>query len=224
MNLFSASISRAKKLPAKLLPGLLNTGVVVGPVAAISDAVVNCFVIQAPDGLICIDTGWRADIVAAGFLKLKLSPDLVQAVFLTHQHWDHAGCVELFPAAKLYAGAPFASLSVSQKYNVNQIGEEQPVTVAGLIVNAVESPGHTPDSVSYLVDESYLFTGDALRLKRGIAHPLAACLNQDKVQARCSIQKLARLNTVRYLFTAHSGMTANAQEAFQPWRAGRQAI
>lgn len=46
------------------------------------------------------DTRWRApvDVLA----RLGVRPDQVDTVVLTHNHFDHAGCVGAFPAAHVY--------------------------------------------------------------------------------------------------------------------------
>ena len=82
-----------------LFPGLLDTGPVAERLAVVRDGMVNFYVVEAPDGLVCVDAGWRASAVARGFAKLGLAESDVVAVFLTHMHWDHARGCRAFPRA-----------------------------------------------------------------------------------------------------------------------------
>jgi glyoxylase-like metal-dependent hydrolase (beta-lactamase superfamily II) len=179
-------------------------------VFAIRDLLMNLYVLQTDTGLACIDTGWNATRVRRGFASLGLDMRDVHEVFLTHHHWDHARCAGLFTNATVFIGKP-ESL-VPEDWQQLRDGD----TVRG--VQAVATPGHTPDSMSYLVDGRYLFAGDALRLRRDVAVPFYACLNQDQAAVRRSLEKLAQLNGIECLLTGHSGLTTDVAGAFRLWR------
>jgi glyoxylase-like metal-dependent hydrolase (beta-lactamase superfamily II) len=96
----------------------------------------------------------------------------VHLILLTHGHADHAEGARLLQEM---TGAPMTA--VDPAYAVG----EQPLTgsasfdVAGLSVRVLSTPGHTADSVSFLVedDEPAVLTGDTV-LGRGstvVAHP-----------------------------------------------------
>ena len=180
------------------LSGLLATSPVGDGVMAIRDGIVNLYVVQGPAGLICIDAGWRPTAVEAGFAALGLDPMNVAAVFLTHRHWDHARAASLFVKAVV-------STRTSD-------------VCAGLAVRAIATPGHTADSMSYLVDGRLLFTGDLLRLRAGKAVPNHWWLGGNQKLMRQSIRKLSAITDVECLLTAHTGLTRNFAEALADYR------
>ncbi len=112
---------------------------------------------------------------------LKKHDRKLEAVLLTHGHWDHMqGAAKLRAAgAKVYAhpdtrlliedpdstqsvfmlpGAAVAACAVDVE--VRQGGE---ITLDGAVCKVLEVPGHCPGSVAYYFPKSkYVFTGDAL--------------------------------------------------------------
>lgn len=186
-----------------VLPGLLETGAVNDRIMAVRDGLVNFFVVRGTDGLVCIDAGWRPQSITTGFEKLGLRIDDVAAVFLTHAHWDHARCADLYPNAHVYPAD-------------QEIGVAR--EIAGLTIQSIATPGHTDDSASYLVDGKYLFTGDAIFMRKGRAHLFPSKHNRDQDAARESIRKLARLRVIECVLTAHTGAAFDADEAFRNWR------
>lgn len=95
---------------------------------------------------------------------LKLVEELgltLVMVLETHVHADHitgAGALRQRTGAKVVAsrrGAPCIDV---------QVGDGDVVRVGGLEVKVLETPGHTDDSLSFLVGNK-LFTGDALLVR-----------------------------------------------------------
>jgi glyoxylase-like metal-dependent hydrolase (beta-lactamase superfamily II) len=207
---------------AKLFcPGLLETGPVSETLLVIRDGWVNFFVVKAPGGLLCIDTGWRATNVSRSFERLSLDIQEVKVVFLTHLHWDHARCLSLFKQAELYVGEHeqphFFMRQRVVEQSFRRLYDGQMLSVCGLDVRVIATPGHTPGSVSYLVGNSLLFTGDTLRLRQGSVAPSPSCFNQDGDVLKASLRKLASVQGVDCLLTAHSGFSKKPAEAFAPW-------
>lgn len=205
-----------------ILPGLLETGPVSDRISAVQDGLVNFYVVKGPEGLVCVDAGWRPICVTHGFEALGICIGDVAAVFLTHRHWDHARCCDFYPNAQVYVGGdegtPHQSkLPHSSRPRV-RVQDGEVVMAAGLAVRAVATPGHTPDSFCYVVDGRFLFTGDALRLRRGEVARFPSKYNHDREAVKCSIRKLARIEGIECLLTAHTGTTCDVEAAFQEWR------
>lgn len=205
-----------------MLPGLLETGPLDERIMAIQDGLVNFFVARGPEGLVCIDSGWRTHSVEQGFQALGLDVRDVAAIFLTHRHWDHARCADFYPQARVFAGAaaaaaPHGTERPDAPPRVT-VRDGQLLTIAGLEVRVVETPGHTPDSICFVLEGRYLFTGDALRLRRGKVVPFPSKFNQDPAATKCSIRKLAGLAGIGCLLTAHTGLTRDPDAALQDWR------
>lgn len=122
---------------------------------------------------IVIDAGDREDFE---FIKKEIekivSLEKIKIVLLTHLHYDHVGCIDLFPNAKIYADK-----KEIEDYQLNSegfyfyVGEVDdiltkkmrplPDEIGGLKVLRV--PGHTRGAVAFL-DEKHkvLFSGDTL--------------------------------------------------------------
>ena len=99
----------------------------------------------------------------------------VAAILLTHGHPDHAAGARKF--AEL-AGAPVRALDPALRLGDEGLAGGDVVAVGGLELRVVATPGHTSDSLSFLLAgtgpaDSALLTGDTV-LGRGttlIAHP-----------------------------------------------------
>jgi hydroxyacylglutathione hydrolase len=206
-------------------PGLLETGPVDQGLWAILDGFVNYYVVEAPAGLICIDTGWRNSRLRSGFKRIGFDTRDVVAVFLTHLHWDHASCAGMFPGAELFAGggevpSGFMKRRLSN-LSLTQVADGQSVIVAGTTVLGIKTPGHTHGSMSYLVEGRKLFTGDTIRLSNGRVVPFPACFNRDGEALERSIRVLARIQGTENLLTSHSGLCRDPESAFDRWQTPR---
>jgi glyoxylase-like metal-dependent hydrolase (beta-lactamase superfamily II) len=95
----------------------------------------------------------------------------VGVVLLTHGHLDHSEAARSFAAA---AGVGVRALDPAHRLGDEGLGGGDVVDVDGLVVEVVATPGHTGDSLSFVLPESgALLTGDTL-LGRGttvVAHP-----------------------------------------------------
>lgn len=211
------------------MPSLLNTGPLCQEVLAVRDGPVNFYVVRGTNGLCCFDTGWRAAQVLRSFDALGLDVADVVAVFLTHLHWDHARCHVLYRNARIYVGARESSGLFSMKPGRSAqswvlVQEGELISVTGRRVRVLATPGHTVGSVSYLVDDRQLFTGDALRLRRDEVITFWPRLIGDRQAMTRSIQKLAQLQNVERLLTAHTGATTEVASAFRRWQTPAQRL
>jgi glyoxylase-like metal-dependent hydrolase (beta-lactamase superfamily II)/rhodanese-related sulfurtransferase len=78
----------------------------------------------------------------------------------THQHADHIS------AARDLAKAENAKLYLSKyegyEAGANFVGDTDEISFGSAKLRVIHTPGHTPGSLSYVVDEKYVFTGDIL--------------------------------------------------------------
>jgi len=84
----------------------------------------------------------------------------INKVFDTHQHADHVS------AASDLAKAENAKLYFSkyEGYDINAtfVGDADEVSFGKTKIRVLHTPGHTPGSLSYIINEEYVFTGDIL--------------------------------------------------------------
>ena len=67
------------------------------------------------------------------------------------------------------------------------------------------TPGHTPGSMSYLVNDSILFTGDTLTIQKGKVKPFFWLQNMNTRLQKESIKKLLKIDNVKMICTGHTG-------------------
>lgn len=87
----------------------------------------------------------------------------IDFVFDTHVHADHiSGGRELaeYVGATYYLGAGAADRDVT--YDYHPLDANEVVTVGSVDIKAIATPGHTSESMSYLVDAEAVLTGDTL--------------------------------------------------------------
>ena len=112
-----------------------------------------------------IDPGYDAPAILGKVNALGLS---VEAILLTHGHFDHVGAVKELAAktaCRVYLHP--ADLSLPPMLTAGQIPctdtyeEGDRLTLPGLSVHVLHTPGHTPGSVCLLCGDA-LFSGDTL--------------------------------------------------------------
>ena len=182
----------------------------------------NCYLVRAADSKTCavIDPGYEPETVLGKVQELGLTVD---AVLLTHGHFDHVGGVEaivkatgcalwthrndwsLFPNPinkRLYpiANRDFAEVSFCE--------DQEEITAGGLTFTVFETPGHTAGSVCYLC-ENALFSGDTLFA--------GSCGRTDlpggsKRSLRASLVRLSGFDDALSVYPGHGCATTMAAE------------
>jgi glyoxylase-like metal-dependent hydrolase (beta-lactamase superfamily II) len=127
----------------------------------------NTWILRAPDSQACvvIDPGPDDD----EHLAMVASSGPVATILLTHGHPDHSeGAARLAELTR----APVRALDPAHRLGDEGLGEGDVVAAAGLEVRVAATPGHSSDSLSFVLADAVL-TGDTI-LGRGttvVAHP-----------------------------------------------------
>ena len=211
----------------KLSP--LETREIADGVYAIQDSYVNLFLVKTNDTYIAIDAGNNEKQVSRELLKLKIDPKKVAAVFLTHSDVDHIAACSLFENAVIYlpkAEEPMVTGQISRfLFMKNQLAhphelleDNQILTISGLKIKGILTPGHTPGAMCFLVNDTHLFTGDTMGIKNGEVTQFNDLFNMNTLRQRNSITRLAALSGVEYIFTAHYGIIDSPETAFRNWK------
>jgi len=203
----------------------LETGEVVKGVYSLKDSRVNMYLVKTSNTCIAIDAGNDTENIRKELKRMNVNPADVAAVFLTHSDADHVGALDLFQKARIYLSkqevqmidgskSRFLVFKNQLKFVYTVLDDNETIHIDSLKIMAVSTPGHTPGSMCYVVDGQYLFTGDSMGLRSGKADIFSKTINMDNKTQRESMQKLASLTRVKYIFTAHHGYSDSFDNVF----------
>ncbi len=146
----------------------------VGPVQE------NCFIVRtkgSEQGVI-VDPGDEADRILTAVDALGITS--VQAILVTHTHFDHVGAVtpvaeatnapvycpelERQVLANIMDYVPWPGFGPFESYEADHtVRGGETLNLAGLSIDVIFTPGHSPGHVTYaLAEEQALFSGDVL--------------------------------------------------------------
>lgn len=167
--------------------------------------IVNMFVFKDGNDVICIDTGFGKWTVKSALSKFGINTSSVSNIFLTHSDYDHAGCINLFKDAQIHLSIDEEQMingttprAMGMRYNsrikrpYHLLHDGDIIEVGKIKVQGISTPGHTPGSMSYLINDAYLFVGDTLSLIKGKVHTFPFFINKDTKTQKESIRKLAK--------------------------------
>lgn len=136
-------------------------------VLPLGDYQTNCYIVHEENSTDCliIDPGYEPGILSSYLEEKGLTP---AAILLTHCHFDHVGAVKdlaaqydckVFLDKKELAMPPM--LTNGPLYYTDGYGDGDTLTLAGIPIQVLETPGHTPGSVCLIMEDT-LFSGDTL--------------------------------------------------------------
>ena len=203
----------------------LATGEVIPNIYAVKTGSVNFYLIKGDTGYILIDAGGSIEQADRALKDLKILPDDIVAIFLTHSDSDHTASIPLFSNAKLYIHELEVQMidgttkrnsrrSNSLDAGFSVLKDNDKVEMDGITVLGIATPGHTPGSMSFMLNDKYLFTGDSMALINGKVSLFISVYNMDeKIQSE-SLKKLSDVGA-KYIFTAHHGYSDNPAYVFE---------
>jgi glyoxylase-like metal-dependent hydrolase (beta-lactamase superfamily II) len=146
----------------------------VGPVQE------NCFVLRQTDAgtALIVDPGEEADRLLSAVDELGI--EKVEAILVTHTHFDHVGAVapvaqatgapvycpelEREVLANIMDYVPWPGFGPFESYEADHtVAGGETLELAGMKIEVLFTPGHSPGHVTYAIrDERALFSGDVL--------------------------------------------------------------
>lgn len=171
---------------------------------------VNCYVVHNADSDCCvvIDPGYSPRKIDAFLQEKGLH---LEAILLTHGHFDHVGGVkDLAEDCKVYLHPlehtmPQA-LTAGKLYATDEYSDS--FSVAGMDFTVLHTPGHTPGSVCLIVEDA-MFSGDTLFAGSCGRTDLPG---GDWATIQTSLHHLAELPGDYRVFPGHAEETTLAQE------------
>ena len=218
----------------------LNTGFIDDRVSCIREYVANIYFYTKDDHTIMIDAGYNYDRLAEKMQWLNINPKQIKEILVTHQDTDHIGAIEkgsdeLFSNATIYIGKVENEYLEGHKHRKvfwglttlpqvvidNQkvlIEDGQVFYIGNIKVEAILVPGHTWGHLVYLIDDSYLFTGDTIWFGADGGYAFLNTLAEDRKLQCQSLQRLKEILEKRNLqlkiITGHTGWTNDFVFAF----------
>ena len=146
----------------------------VGPVQE------NCFIVREKDSgtALIVDPGEEADRLLKAVDELGI--EKVEAILVTHTHFDHVGAVapvaratgapvycpelEREVLANIMDYVPLPGFGPFESYEADHtVAGGETLELAGMKLDVLFTPGHSPGHVTYAIrDQRALFSGDVL--------------------------------------------------------------
>lgn len=192
----------------------IEDGRKVGPLVQVKDSFTSCFLLEyAPKRAALFDACWNDEgqAVQKALEANGLTPDAVDAVFLSHGHTDHLGGLGMLPQASVYALEAERDLIREGGNAVNvplQDGDE--VVLGDYTIHVYAVTGHTRGSAVYEVDGVLLMGDTVIAQKDGSLAPPAERYSDDPAENDASVRALMeRLDeagvAVDWVAPSHSG-------------------
>ena len=169
----------------------------------------NCYLVQKGDRGFLVDPGGAAETVIQACNELGFTPE---AILLTHGHFDHVGAVaelvEHWPDLPVYCHVNDVSdvpgdFTWLKGPTWKPLTDGQILDLAGLQIETLHTPGHSPGSCCFLVG-GHLFTGDVLfRFSMGRTDLPGG----DNGQMTASLKRLAALPGDYQVYPGHDSPT-----------------
>lgn len=182
---------------------------------ALGDYQTNCYIVTEGEHCLLIDPGYESPRLLSALKGLT-----VEAILLTHGHFDHVGGVRALAAefdCPVYLGRRELTLppmmSAGPLYYTHLLDEGR-YTIAGFEVQVLSTPGHSPGSSCFILGDA-LFAGDTLFA--------GSCGRTDfpGSDPRAMKDSLARLSSLAQDYTVYPGhgeaTTLSEEKRYNPY-------
>jgi glyoxylase-like metal-dependent hydrolase (beta-lactamase superfamily II) len=218
----------------------LNTGRIDDHVACVREWIANIFFYTKNGTTIMIDAGYNYERLAEKMEWLDIDPASIQHILITHQDTDHVGALEqdselLFRDATVYIGEienRYLTGEVRRKvfhglYKLPMVKTDnrkvllkdgEIINIDSIKIECILVPGHTWGHMVYLIDDTYLFTGDTIWFGADGGYSFLSTLAEDNKLSVNSLEKLETNIRSRnhriVVITGHTGWTDDPDFAF----------
>ena len=207
-----------KMKPAKT-GQILNTNIY-----AINNFYGTLYLIKINSGYIMFDAGTVIEELEDSLKIIGIDAKDVKCIFLTHSDGDHVAGLPLFPNANIYMSEdelPLINGTVKRAKSIENkipsgididkiilLANNSEYSFGGIKIKCIKTPGHTIGHMVYLVDEKYLFSGDAFDIKKGKINVHISSM--DTKLSKETIKGLEKtINSSSIVFTSHFGFMVN---------------
>jgi glyoxylase-like metal-dependent hydrolase (beta-lactamase superfamily II) len=195
-----------------------ETGALNDSVWCIKDHYVNAYIFKGKNGYIMIDAGIAKKNFNLELIRIGIKSKKISAIFLTHTDGDHIGAIGLFKNVKIYMdkdeeqminGTTGKTKFSKTKWKFGPytlLNNNDTLTIDGLKIRIIETPGHTPGSSCYIIGNDYLCSGDNLIMKDGKYEHFVEKFNMNTSKQVESLKSLPDPSSFKYILTGHYGV------------------
>jgi len=195
-----------------------ETGAINDSVWCIRDKFLNAYIFKGEDGYLIIDAGMNAKRFRKAMEKTGIRPEQISALFLTHTDGDHTGATGLFSKATIYLHKDEEQMingtTGKTKYSKTKwkygpyilLNSNDTLSIDGLKIKIVHTPGHTPGSACYIIGNDYLATGDNLVVTNGEYKHFIEMFNMNTPEQIESLKSIPDPVSFKYILTGHHGV------------------
>lgn len=198
-----------------------ETSAINDSVWCVKDKFVNAFIFKGKTSYLMVDAGYGKGSFHHELKKLGITPDKITTILLTHSDGDHTGSIGLFKNPAVYMHKeeeqmingttakmkPFKTIWKYGPYHL--FDNNDTLSIDGLKIKVIHTPGHTPGSVCYVIGNDYLLIGDNCIVVNGKAEPFVEKFNMNTAEQIQSIKALPDLKSFKYILMAHHGIVRN---------------
>ena len=186
-------------------------------VFCIRDKFVNAYLFRGYEGYLMVDAGLSEKRVLEELNKLGIDRSEILAVILTHTDKDHTGALGAMENAGIFLHSEeeqmingetakhiFKTRWKNVFYSLFESGDILNIDIFSIEV--IHTPGHTPGSCCFIVNDDYLLTGDNLLVEDGGYVHFFDMVNMDTDRQTESLKDLPPPGEFEYILTSHSGI------------------
>ena len=219
----------------------LNTGWIDEHVACVREWIANIFFYTKNGTTIMIDAGYNYDRLREKMGWLDIDPASVGHILITHQDTDHVGALER-DSEGLFRNATIYLSEIENRYLTGEarrrvihglyklplfktdnsrvlLKHGQILDIDGIKIECILCPGHTWGHMVYLIDDTYLFTGDTIWFGADGGYSFINALAEDNDLSKRSLaaleEKLRSRGLRPKIITGHTGWTDDPEFAFR---------
>jgi glyoxylase-like metal-dependent hydrolase (beta-lactamase superfamily II) len=198
-----------------------ETSAINDSVFVVKDRFVNAFIFKGQQSYLVVDAGVGKDNFRKQLNQIGIPPEKITSILLTHTDGDHTGAIGLFNDPKIYMHkdeeqmvngqtAKMGPFKTKWKYGPYLLfNSNDTLVIDGLKITIIHTPGHTPGSVCFVINNDYLLTGDNLVVVDGKAAHFVEKFNMNTAQQIESLKILPDLHSFKYILMAHHGIIKN---------------
>lgn len=209
---------------ATMMKAKTSSGVVAPGIIALSHGYVNVWLVETDSGYLAIDAGVNPKHMRRTLQQMRVPAESVHTVLLTHSDSDHRGGLSVLRNAEVFASVEEAAflrgakkrtiinnhLKVNNRIDrtVSPLTDGQTLELDGATVRCILTPGHTTGSMSFLVNDRWLFVGDTISIQDGRIEPFMPSICMDSTQnaqSAARIRDMLRDNPTWTVLSGHHG-------------------